>query len=467
MNISSQEKARVIEAVKNGNIDAADVSYPNLVDEIILRMKKVGMIARLANVIPDKRQRNRSIPFEILLTLFIAAKMKIKTSLTDVPFAITDAATLSEIGWNIWDNDRKLDDGLLSEGGLRYIVKKYPAEEMIQTHNRYVQEQVMPGMDISPNLHILDCSKLRVNLDNPNYEKSEIVKDDEGPSRGYKLATLRGIVGDAGIIEEIAFGDIKVHDLRLSEDMVKNSTVLKPGDVLINDRGFISRPLLNCLKSHKGVDTYIPLRENMTAFEQAVLIANQSGHWAKHPNKKRKHQEIAFVELLGTFWLSDHPEDDVEFNACVVRENKNKTKADPPAYEYRVFITTDLSVTAKQIIQTYELRPEIEEEYRQIKDFWNIEDFKTTKYDLIVFHIIMVLIGYLFFQLYRLMPEGHQYIGKSLPISVKNYIPNGPKTVICYVGRHFGIFGFLEFLELYAALDIQIQIKLKPILAKV
>lgn len=55
------------------------------------------------------------------------------------------------------------------------------------------------------------------------------------------------------------------------------------------------------------------------------------------------------------------------------------------AGEYFVFVTTDLKKTAKQIIQTYELRPEIEEDYRQIKDFWQIEDFKSTKYNFIAF----------------------------------------------------------------------------------
>ncbi|WP_253205672.1 transposase [Clostridium estertheticum] len=64
-------------------------------------------------------------------------------------------------------------------------------------------------------------------------------------------------------------------------------------------------------------------------------------------------------------------------------------------------MTTDVEKTAKQIINTYEIRPEIEEDYRQIKDFWKLEDFKSTKYNFIVFHIIMTLIRYTYFQLYK------------------------------------------------------------------
>jgi hypothetical protein len=39
-------------------------------------------------------------------------------------------------------------------------------------------------------------------------------------------------------------------------------------------------------------------------------------------------------------------------------------------------MTTDTSKTAKQIINTYELRAEIEADYRQMKDFGKLEDFK-------------------------------------------------------------------------------------------
>ena len=43
-------------------------------------------------------------------------------------------------------------------------------------------------------------------------------------------------------------------------------------------------------------------------------------------------------------------------------------------------MTTDTTRTARQIISTYELRPEIEGDFRQMKDFWDLEDFKSTKY---------------------------------------------------------------------------------------
>ena len=95
--ISVKDKEKVIEAIRKGTIDAADVSFPNLIDAIILKMKQEGILELLEMAFSDKRADNMSIPFHLILTLAITAKMKIKTSLTDVPFAITDAETLSEI----------------------------------------------------------------------------------------------------------------------------------------------------------------------------------------------------------------------------------------------------------------------------------------------------------------------------------------------------------------------------------
>jgi len=109
-------------------------------------------------------------------------------------------------------------------------------------------------------------------------------------------------------------------------------------------------------------------------------------------------------------------------------------------------MTTDTNRIARQIINTYELRTEIEEDFRQMKDFWKLEDFKSTKYNYITYHIIMTLIGYLYFQLYKNLEEGRACIGKSLPAAAKNYKERRPKSVIIYVGQYIGVFPFLEFL---------------------
>ena len=157
-------------------------------------------------------------------------------------------------------------------------------------------------------------------------------------------------------------------------------------------------------------------------------------------------------------WQSEQPENDVPVNACVVWDTKEG--------EYYVFVTTDTSKSAKQIIQTYELRPEIEEDYRQLKDFWKLEDFKSTKINVIAFHIVCTLLGYLMFQIYVGTEEGICWSGKSLPVIMKKYIPPvKPKAVIVYSGQYFAVFPFIEFLHVYASLDLDTRSKLDGVLS--
>ena len=459
LQLSKNDKDKVLEAIKEGRIDAADVSFPNLIDTIVLKMKNIGLIDKLAESFKDKRKQNKHIPFHILIALAITAKMKLKTSLTDVAFAVTDGELLSELGWNMWDTNKNLEEGLFAEGVMRNLIQKYDAEEFIESYNNYVQNVVMPSLNIAPSIHILDCTKIHVNLDNVNYENSETIKDDGKVIRGYKMGTLRGLMDDSGIIEEIVFDSIKPHDLELCRNMILKSKCLKSGDILINDRGFISRDVINFLKVEKQVDTYVPAKKNMTIYQEAVKIAISEDKWQKHPNKKRKTQEIHLVKDLGMMWQSNTPDKDVDLCACVVHDKKDN--------EYYVFLTTDTNKTAKQIINTYELRPEIEEDYRQIKDFWKLEDFKSTKYNFITFHIVMTLIGYMYFQLFKNMEEGNKYSGKSLPVIIKNYKEDKQKSVIIYSGQYFGVFSFIEFIQLYAGCSAEVRKLLDPTLALV
>lgn len=448
----------VLDKVKKGKLDAVTLSTSDLIDDIILEMNKLKILDCLEDNIPDLRAKNTTIPYNLIWASAIVAKMKVQTSLTDIPFAINDHKTLAELGYTVVDTEGNLKNGLMQESSFRFLLGKYNPDLFVNGYNDTVQKSIFPLLDICPDIHILDCTDLEVNLDNPNYENSGVGHDklDNSPIRGYKLATLRGIVEDTGLIEEIRFGSVNIHDLNLSREMVMTSPALKPGDILINDRGFLSRDLINYLKIHRGVDTYIPLRTDMDAYKEAIAIAKEQDNWSIHLNPKRKDQMISFVSEIGSNWQSKNPKDDVPINACVVWFKDNDA--------YSVFITTDLSATGTDIIRTYELRPEIEEDYRQLKDFWKIEDFKSTKLNVILFHVICVLFGYLFFQLYTLSPEGAKYLHKSLPVILKSYLPEVHPYVVLYAGYEFGILTLFELMELYAQSSEETKKKFEIIL---
>ena len=119
------------------------------------------------------------------------------------------AELLAELGWNLWDNERDVNEGLFSESVMRKLLAKYKSGEWVSFYNSYVQKHLMAGLDIQPCVHILDCTKVLVNLDNGNYENSSVVRTDGKAMRGYKLGVLRGILDDSGITEEIVLGTLK------------------------------------------------------------------------------------------------------------------------------------------------------------------------------------------------------------------------------------------------------------------
>lgn len=454
---SKRDQETIFQRIREGKIDAAFLSSSNLIDDIILSMHKHGVLKCLGEGFEDKRASyNTLVPFNLIMALSIAAKMRIHSSLTDIPYALSDDKTICELGYSLWDTDRDISTGLMSESQLRFLVGKYSSDELIDGYINTVQNYVFPHLSILPDIHILDCTKVSVNFDNLNFEESGMVRDGKELIRGYKLSTIRGINKDTGVIEDIRFDSVNIHDLELSREMILTSTVLKPNDILINDRGFLSRDVVNTLKTERKVDSYLPLKNNMDAYETAVSIAIEQNKWSDHPNKKRKDQKISFVSDLGPHWRSDQPKNDVEINSCIVWDTiKN---------EYFVFVTTDTTVTAKKIIQTYELRPEIEEDYRQLKDFWKLEDFKSTKLNVITFHIVCVLLGYLFFQLYTMLPEGEEFSGKSFPVIIKNYRKDIPKSVIAYADDIFGVFSIIEIMDIYAGCNNETKIALKEVI---
>lgn len=90
LKICKENKQSILEKVKNGHLDTASLCSKNLIDEIILAMYTNDILSYICKSIPDKRAHNKTIPYDIIWAISIAAKMKIKTSLTDIPYAIND-----------------------------------------------------------------------------------------------------------------------------------------------------------------------------------------------------------------------------------------------------------------------------------------------------------------------------------------------------------------------------------------
>ena len=209
LTLCKNDKNKIKQMIHNKQLDFVAMSNSNFIDDVILAMSRNGIIDCLNNGFNDKRRHNSFVPFKLIMSMSIAEKMRVHSSLTDIPCAIQDHRVLQELGYNIISNNNK--NGLFSEGTLRYLLGKYSNEDFISYYNNVTQNHVFPLKHIENNIHILDCTKIAVNFDNSNYEGSSIVKDRKGNDmRGYKLASLRGVYKNTGLIEEIRLFIIKL-----------------------------------------------------------------------------------------------------------------------------------------------------------------------------------------------------------------------------------------------------------------
>lgn len=469
-------KEKVIEEINDNKIENIFNIIPNLSDKVLdYNEHNYNITDILEKTFNDKRTYVSEISSSLFLLSGIQSRMKQQFSISELPLALTSKKIINKLNYNIAYDTK---DGLLKEANIRAWLSKYEQidKKNIEYNNYFINyfnefnEIYLNKTKTECDIHILDCSVLDVNFHNEKYEGSSITSKGGEQLRGYKIGVLRGITNNGGIIEEICMSTAKEHDFIMSKNMILDSKNLKKGDYLLEDRGFLDIETFRKLVK-KGIKIIIPAKKNMEIYINAIEAAKQKNNWINHPNRKRKGQDIALVTDLEYAWLLENekikkPSNiklDYKLNCCVIRFDKSKNKeilsdeeifCTDDKYAYACIITNDVEIDCKEIIRLYEMRPEIEEDFRQLKDFWGLNIYRSTKYHIISFIILISIMGYNFYQIYKESEEGKKYIGKSLIIEEKHglYIVKEVRTAI--VTKHyFGLFEQEELLDLYAELS--------------
>lgn len=474
--IKKNNKERVIEEINENKLENAFNIIPNLSDKVLdYNEEKYNITNMIDESFDSKRIYESNIKSSLFLLSGVQSRMKQQFSISELSLSLTSKNVIEKLNYNISYNPK---EGLLKEANMRIWLGKYEQEnkERLEFNNyfvNYFNEFNMKYLETTNtrcNIHTLDCSILDVNLSNENYEGSTITYKGGEKLRGYKIGALRGATPNGGVIEEICISTAKEHDFNMSKDMVLNSAYLKEGDYLLEDRGFLDIEMFKKLNK-KRINIIIPAKKNMEIYVNAVDAAKQNNNWIKHPNTKRKGQDITLVTGLEYAWMSEKDklkkpsklELDYKINCCVIRFEKGKNKevlsdeeiiSTDGDYAYACIMTNDINLSCSEIIRFYEVRPEIEEDFRQLKDFWGLNAYRSTKYHIISFVILISLLGYNFYQIYKESEEGKNYIGKNLIVEEKHglYIVKGVRTAIV-TQHYFGIFEQNELLDLYASLD--------------
>ena len=499
-------------ALELGEILHLDTASEEITDEFLLFAIRSGLLKHWAEAFPDPRHWSE-VTMEVILAASIAARFAKLYSLRQTGYVLRSARVLGELGYSVEvikagegiSSRGTGDDSLISGDCLRKLLGKleaqmgvaptalppatpleavvpetkvrprasrravkqevneveaahracYAAQQLVRWYNQAVGPSMLEYAQLGSGrrLHILDATPVEVALATATYECSGVVKNDDGTlSRGYKLGTLRTLLDTAGLLTEVALGSIQTHDLELCRPLLYESAVLRRGDLVLEDRGFLDGQAITYVKQERGVDIILPLKANMHSYHEAVAVAEMAGQWQPHP--RRRGQEIALVGTVEHVW----DECQVPLNGCVIRFWNERQQAT----DYIVLVTTDLTLNAPWVVRHYEERPEIEQDYQQMKSGgWQLQKLSSTRYSEIVFYILSVVLSYSLYQLFANTQAGRRFAGKTRQAIALEQLRSNRTHVIVYAGGYFEIFETLSFVRLVLGLSVPVQERLR------
>jgi len=397
----------VRQAIELGELVHLDTAREELTDEFLLFAIQSGLLSKWAEAFPDPRQEPE-INMEVMVASHLAARFAGLYAIRKSGYVLRSASVLGALGSSVevLEPAQGLslrgtsDDKLLSGDVLRKLLVKLekqvdpneplcvpPSEPSlaVKVRPRAARRAVKGAGDVAeaemraqraaaklrawykdkvgPSLlayawvgkgrriPIVDTPHGEVPLETGTYECSGVVKNDDGSrSRGYKLATLRTLLDHAGVITQVGLCPMQVHDLPLCRRFFETASVLRQGDLLWEDRGFVDGETSTLLKQQRHVDVIVPLKSSMLSYTEAVQLAELQDAWQAHPT--RDHQHIAFVKGVEHLWEACQ----VPLNAWVIRYGNRKKNA----VDHIGLVTTDQRLNGVWIVRHYEERPEIE-----------------------------------------------------------------------------------------------------------
>ena len=504
----------VRQAIELGDLVHMETASEELTDEFLLFAIESGLSKKWAATFPDPRVEPE-IGMEVILPAHLAGRFAGLYSFRKTGYVLNSARVLGALGYSVevLEAEQGLsvrgtsDDQLFSGDVVRKLLVKMerqvdlsqpvpgPAPEpsvAVKVRQRASRRAVKQSVDEGEaevralqvaaqlvrwynqqvgvsmlkyarlgrgrRIHILDTTHVEVPLETGTYECSGVVKNEDGThSRGYKLATLRTLLDSAGLLSQVALSAIQVHDVALCRPLLETAPVLRAGDLLLEDRGFIDGTTLSHLKRKRQVDVIMPLKANMLATQEAIQLAEMADQWEPHPS--RDDQRIAWVRNVEHMWA----ECNVPLNACVIRFwNKKKKRLD-----HIVLVTTDLKLNASWIVRHYEERPEIEQDYQQMKSGgWQLNKLSSTRYSEIVFYILTVVLSYSLYHLFANTQAGTRFADKTRQAIAFEQLRTQRTHIIVYAGSYFELFETLSFVQLVLQLSPAVQARLQTWLAE-
>jgi histone H3/H4 len=419
----------------------AEVTY-SPADYILEEVEKnYSIVNHITESFRDVSDYNTTYPYSLFIMAGLASRMKRLVATSSMPFAFTNGSTINKIGYNLLK--KRMDGTYFSNGAFRDYLFNTDETKMQQGFKEF-NFSILNNNEIKPVIHILDATKVPVNLFNGNYENASTITTEDGERiKGYKLSALYGLYENQLVHECSHVHTLKTHDLVAGREMLSGFKGFKKGDYCLIDRGYTSFNFFYELYE-KGIYIVTPAKKDSEVLRDALSLAgvkindnikkgegikrtetNSLGRlvkWTKHPNKERKNQEYTTVKGIKLYSeQTDTKTCKTLYVSCVVirfpksseklleENDSRKHYYEDDNYYYAVIYTTNAILDGKAILELYEKRMKIEDQFKQLKEIWDLCKLTSTKYKYIVFQLLSTITAMGLVQLFTTLKAGYDF----------------------------------------------------------
>lgn len=253
---------------------------------------------------------------------------------------------------------------------------------------------------------------------------------------------------------------------------------------LIFDRGFIDGPTISFLKKAYKIDSVFPLKRNMTIYDDAKRLAaiaptppltwsppedeepslegkpevirkrerarretlrrrSKNERNSPHQSGKPSVKEVR-LQLIPEMRIWDSCE--VPIDVVLLQEELT----DGTTSEW-LLATTARVTSPLDVWELYRIRPTIEERHRQLKCFWDLTNFRSPSFELVVNQVAFVLLAYSLMQVFLLKSQREEFNRATRKRLLEQLLPMGEKVFLYYQNRAANL-DILEYQEMLLTL---------------
>lgn len=474
--VYTQNKGKVKEHLKKGDIDYGSFSKMGFVDEFFAYLIATNFFPFCDKTYPSPRVK-KEVPPWFLLASLIAAKILGEESFSNIPYVLKNGSILKMLGLNLgpvagFNNKNKKERIYpVDQDCIRKFFKDTAPDKITGWFNNDFSGWMAAKGAFVSGLFIEDASYIPL-PDNTNYKYAEYVwldKDGNHVSQDtpgarltlcYKFSSLLNTDRDGSyyIYAGARIDPGSVNGLNegreLIDSFIKNGGYI---DTLLIDKGYIDGDTLTHYKKDCKINWIVPLKSSMAAYDDAMGLAR-----AKNVDWKTCHIEqtsdgfIAKKEEVATFYELKSWQN---LNTCLNVSIKRETDYESGQVSYFVLAHSKKYKYSSEAFDLYKKRTKIEERHRQLKGFWNFNNFSSPAFSLVITQVIFKLAAYSLMQLYLLRQDMKDLAKKTISTITKKERA-GECVVILYSGSHYAVFDLDEYSFILMKLKIDSKNKL-------